>query len=103
MPSVGALLPNSESLRDRRTQSYSWSTPIFRSCNAKRCMKSKCLHGEVRRLSVRAVKGAGLWRLLERSENPWPKRRTAGAGFSQEGRGAGEPTETRGPEQAPTW
>jgi hypothetical protein len=33
-------------------------------------MKSKSLHGEGRRLSGRAVKGADVWRSLERSGNP---------------------------------
>jgi hypothetical protein len=49
-------------------------------------MKNKSLHGEERRLSVRAVKGAGVWRSLERSGNPCTEGADgSGAGFTQEG------------------
>ena len=42
--------------------------------------------GEGRRLSVRAVKGAGVWRSLERSGNPCTEGADgSGVGFSQEG------------------
>jgi hypothetical protein len=50
-------------------------------------MKSKCPSWEGgRRLSVRAVKGAGVWRSSERSEDPCTVEADgSGAGFSQEG------------------
>jgi hypothetical protein len=51
-------------------------------------MKNKCLRGGGRRLSVRAVKGAGVGRSSERSEDPSTgEAGGAGAGFSQEGIG----------------
>ena len=50
-------------------------------------MKSKALRGGGKRLSVRAVEGAGGWRSLERSGNPCTEEADgSGAGFSQEGR-----------------
>jgi len=49
-------------------------------------MKANALHGGGRRLSVRAVKGAGVWRSMERSGNPCTEEAGgSGAGFSQEG------------------
>jgi hypothetical protein len=36
--------------------------------------KTNALHGERRRLAARAVKGAGLWRSSERSEDPLQKK-----------------------------
>ena len=48
-------------------------------------MKSKSLHGGGRRLSVRAVKGAGVWRSLEQRKPLTEGADRSGAGFSQEG------------------
>jgi hypothetical protein len=59
--------------------------------------KTNALHGEGRRLAARAVKGAGLWRSSERSEDPLQKKRADQAqclarkgGFSFKGRGGKE-------------
>ena len=47
---------------------------------------ANALHARGRRLSVRAVKGAGVWRSSERSGDPCTGEADgSGAGFSQEG------------------